>query len=220
MRKINFAIFDMDGLLFDTERPSFLAMKKTAEKAGFKFSIDTYKKLIGVSKPTSNQILHDLYGEEFFKKNVLDHFQEEFNKIIAEEGIVIKKGALELLEVLEEKGFKKCIASSSNREVIENYLSITGLENRFDFYLSGREVKKGKPHPDIFLEACKRGGVDPEKALVLEDSFHGFRAAIRANIRCIIVPDLVELNDEMKQGAYRICSDLAEVAQLIRTESL
>lgn len=206
----------MDGLLFDTERPSFLALKKSAEKAGFDFSLDTYKKLMGTDDRTSDLILYDIYGETFFESKVLKDYHKEFENILNYEGLIIKKGALELLNILEEKGIKKCIASSSSREVIEKYLSYSGLTNRFDFHLSGSEVKNGKPSPDIFIEACKRADVAPEFALVLEDSFHGFKAAIRAGIRCIIIPDLIEPNEEMKKFSYRICLDLGEVANIIK----
>ena len=215
LNDIRFVIFDMDGLLFDTERQSFLALNQAAEKAGFEFSLETYKKLMGADDKTTNHILTDIYGNQFLKAGILKTYQEGFQKILKKEGVQIKKGALDLLNVLEEKGIKKCIASSSSRAAIKKYLSITGLTDRFDFYLSGEEVKNGKPNPDIFLEACSRANAAPKYTLVLEDSFHGFKAAIAAGIQCILIPDLMEPNDEMKNHAYRICKDLGEVANII-----
>lgn len=216
MKQIKLIIFDMDGLLYDTELPSFKALKRTAEKAGFNFTMEIYKKMIGVTKTVSNKILYDIYGDEFFEKQVLENYHEEFHKILEYEGINVKKGALELLDVLDEKGIKKCIASSSSRETIHYYLSMTGLTDRFDFYVSGQEVENGKPSPDIFLEACRRAGENSKAALVLEDSYNGLKAAVSANIPCVIVPDLIEPNEEMKRNAYLIVSDLGEIAKTIK----
>lgn len=217
MNELKLVIFDMDGLLFDTEWPSYLAMKKAAEEAGFEFSMDIYKRLIGSSDSKTNEILLEIYGRSFFEKNTLQCYREKFQFIIDTDGVMIKKGAGTLLDVLDDLGIKKCIASSSSREVIQKYLSMTGLTNRFDFYLSGREVKQGKPSPDIFLEACNRAGEGTENSLVLEDSYHGFKAAISAGIKCIVVPDLIKPNEEMKSLSYNICSDLMEVANLIKS---
>lgn len=128
----------------------------------------------------------------------------------------MKPGVEELLDVLDQKEIKKCIASSSARETIEKNVKVTGLENRFDFYVSGLEVKNGKPAPDIFLEAARRGNVRPDEAIVFEDSRHGLEAAVAADIPCIIVPDLIEPDEEMRRKAFKIISDLSQAAELFR----
>jgi HAD superfamily hydrolase (TIGR01509 family) len=215
MEQIKLVIFDMDGLLFDTERPSYLAMKEILENEGYEFLLDHYRQLIGLTTVNSNQVLQKLYGNEFQFESLRGAYHKRFSEILDTDGLMIKPGAEQLLNAIERKGLKKCIASSSSRETIERYLKKAGLESRFDLYVSGHEVKRGKPHPDIFLEACKRVNETPESAIVLEDSLNGLKAAYEANIHCILVPDLIEPNDEIKEKAFAIVTDLEEVINII-----
>jgi HAD superfamily hydrolase (TIGR01509 family) len=207
-------IFDMDGLLFDTERIYFKSMKKVMEKRGYNFPLETYKLLVGIPDLECDEILKDIYGKEFSIHDILEEYHQGFREMVMKEGLIIKPGAEKLLDFLDQNGLKKCIASSSNMEIIEYYLSITGLSKRFDFCISGDEVERGKPHPDIFLEACKRAKEVPNNCLVIEDSVNGLRAAVSANINCIIVPDLIDPNEEMNKNAYKIVSDLEKVIDL------
>jgi|SRR5690606_37464393 len=203
----------MDGLIFDTERLTYKIMRELANQHGFHFQLDHYKQIIGISEETSNNQLIDIYGSRI--QSVFKEFPEVYNKSLNKENLHIKPGVMELLDTIEKKGIKKCIASSSSREVIEHYLKMKDLFNRFDFYVSGTEVVNGKPNPDVFIEACHRGNVELGEALVLEDSYNGFKAAVRAGIKCIIVPDLIEPNGEMRELAYRVCKDLGEVVELV-----
>ncbi|MCI1589984.1 HAD family hydrolase [Heyndrickxia oleronia] len=215
MNPIQLVIFDMDGLLFDTERPSFLAMEEVMKKQGYQFTIENYRQMIGLSGPKSNIVLQEIYGKDFQFHRISDDYNETFKRILDSEGLAIKPGAKELLDAIEQKGLKKCIASSSSRETIQQHLIKTGLESRFDFFVSGDEVEFGKPHPDIFIEACNRANEKPDSALVLEDSLNGLKAAHGANIKCIIVPDLIQPNEEMKQKAFSIVKDLSLVVSYI-----
>jgi HAD superfamily hydrolase (TIGR01509 family) len=215
MESVNLVIFDMDGLLFDTEWPSYLAMKRVLEKRDLAFSLDCYKRMIGAGDYKCDQILKELYGKEFSLQLILNDYQKAFKKIIEKEGLTIKPGVMKLLENLEKRGLKKCIASSSSRETIQHYLAMTGLTSRFDFYISGEEVIRGKPDPDVFIEAYKRANETSDTSLVLEDSLNGLRAAVGANIKCIVVPDLIDPNEEMKRYAYEIVADLNQVNRII-----
>ncbi len=215
MKDLKLVIFDMDGLLFDTERPSYLAMKQALEMLGLAFPMAIYKRMIGASDHKCDEIIKEVYGEEVSLQRITSDYLKAFKKILENEGLTIKPGANELLDYIERRGLKKCIASSSSRETIQQYLAMTGLTNRFDFYISGDEVQRGKPYPDIFLEACNRAQESPGSSIVLEDSLNGLRAAVGANINCIIVPDLIEPNDEMKKHAYEIAVDLNRVIEII-----
>ncbi|MDQ0974471.1 HAD superfamily hydrolase (TIGR01509 family) [Neobacillus niacini] len=208
-------IFDMDGLLFDTEWPSFQALKEAVERRGFTFTIENYKQLIGLAHGKSMEVMQQMYGGKLPYEEIIIDYRKRFKEILANDGVGIKRGAIKLLDALDQRGMKKCIASSSARETIASYLKLTGLEDRFDFYISGNEVKKGKPHPDIFLEACKIAGEPVESALVLEDSLNGLKAACAAEIRCILVPDLIEPTEEMKEKAYKIIEDLEKVIEVL-----
>lgn len=216
MEQVKLVIFDMDGLLFDTERTYYQAFQRAAMKLGSNLPFDTYLKVVGVTDEKGKEILGEIYGKDSPILQAFDLYQIEFAKILEEDGLVIKPGATRLLDTLDERGIKKCIASSSAPEVIERNIRLSGLHGRFDFYISGSEVKHGKPSPDIFLEALRRADESAENAMVLEDSFHGLLAAVNANIRCIIIPDLIQPNEEMRQKAYRIYKDLGEVADFIQ----
>jgi HAD superfamily hydrolase (TIGR01509 family) len=216
MGKLKLVIFDMDGLLFDTERPSYLAMKAAVEKWGFDFPLENYQRIIGLADDECDKQLQEVYGKEFSLEQILQDYQQAFKNILEKEGLGIKPGAEKLLELLDQKGVKKCIASSSSKATIQRYLMKTGLTHLFDFYISGEEVEAGKPNPDIFIEACKRANETPENSLVLEDSLNGLRAAVGAKIKCIVVPDLIEPNLEMKKHAYDIAADLYRVIEIIK----
>ncbi|MCM3764015.1 HAD family phosphatase [Neobacillus niacini] len=214
MGKTNLVIFDMDGLLFDTEWPSYRAMKEVIETKGFDFPISYYRQMIGLHGARAHAVLDKLYAGELHVETVIKEYRPRFQELLETEGVALKPGAEQLLRWLEEQGIKKGIASSSHRDTIAGYLKRTGLERRFDFYLSGTEVERGKPHPDIFLEALRRAGESQESAFVLEDSLNGLKAAHAAGIRCVLVPDLIEPTDEMKEMAYAVVSDLEKVIQL------
>lgn len=208
-------IFDMDGLLFDTEWPSFQALQEAVKKRGFAFTMENYKQLIGLPHGKSREVMQQMYEGKLPYEEIIEEYRERFKEILANEGIGVKPGVIQLLDALDERKMKKCIASSSARETIAAYLKRTGLEDRFDFYISGNEVKNGKPHPDIFLEACKIAGESVESAIVLEDSFNGLKAAFAAGIRCVLVPDLIEPTEEMKEKAFKIVEDLEKVIALL-----
>lgn len=220
MKNLKLVIFDMDGLLFDTEKIYFRSMKREMEKRGYDFPFDTYKRLVGIPDLESDEILKEIYGEEFTIQHILKDYHQGFHEIIKTEGLSIKQGADKLLDYLDEQGIKKCIASSSDKNVIEKFLSLTDLTNRFDFYVSGEEVNKGKPSPDIFLEACKRGNEAPNACLVIEDSLNGLKAAVSANIKCVIVPDLIEPTVDMKKAAYKIETDLEKVISILKDDGI
>lgn len=211
MKNTKLVIFDMDGLLFDTERLAFRAFKKSMESAGYPFTLEVYKKFIGLGSKEEIDLLKEIYGDHLVLEPIFKLFKQEFNKLLEKESIRIMPGVNELLNALDKGNIKRCIASSSSLAKIEQYLKVSNLTNRFDFYISGEEVSRGKPNPDIFLEACRRADVDLKNALVLEDSLNGLRAAKNASIKCIVIPDLIEQNGEMKRDAYHITDNLANL---------
>lgn len=216
MKNLQLVIFDMDGLIFDTETLSYRALRHVFwEDHQIDFPIATYKKMIGMGPSETESILHSEYGDSVSLEQLFISYGEAFNNMINQEGIATKMGVATLLDHLDEQGIKKCVASSSRRETIQHYLALSNLTDRFDFYLSGEEVENGKPHPDIFLEACRHANVSPEHALVLEDSVHGFHAAKRAQIACIVIPDLIEATPEMNETAYKVLPDLRQVIKRI-----
>jgi len=218
MLNIKLVIFDMDGLLFDTERIAYRVFKDTMAKYNYNFTMDIYKNMIGLRPEDDEILLKEIYGEDIPLGKIKKEYSQNFNQVINTEGVPVKAGALQLLDELDRQKIKRCIASSSPRSAIEKYVKINNLQGRFDFFLSGEEVAEGKPHPDIFLKACSLAGVKTEEAIVLEDSFNGFLSAYRANIRCILIPDMAEPNGKMRAHAYKIVNNLHDVAELIEME--
>lgn len=216
MQNLELVIFDMDGLLFDTEMLAYRALNQTLKNDhNVELHIDIYKQTIGMDLKGTEMMLRKEFGNVISFPDIFNNYSHAFKQILEAEGLAIKSGVTELLDYLDERGLKRCIASSSSLRTIKNYLSLTDLTDRFDFYLSGEEVENGKPAPDIFLEACRRADESPEQALVLEDSVNGFRAAKSANINCIVVPDLIEPTVEINQHAYEVVPNLEKVIQII-----
>lgn len=215
MSKVKFVIFDMDGLLFNTENVGYEAMRRAFADHEVDFPERYYIESIGmrIEETTANLIRR--YGEEFPLDAMFEKYFTYFEELIASGMLQTKPGTSELLDYLDANGYKKCIASSSKIKTIEQFLRLTNLSDRFDFYVSGEEVAHGKPAPDIFIEACNRAKIAPENAMVLEDSLNGLRAAKGAQIDCAIIPDMVPAGEEMKATATHIVPTLKDVIAIL-----
>lgn len=191
------AIFDMDGLIFDTERLFMETRAQVMKRYGYKHREEDYIKTIGTAGETLNSILLELYGPEYPAERISQETRDKIRAELPQEGPKIKTGIVELLDFFEEREVTCCVASSSNRSVIENYLTRSKLDRYFSWIISGQDVRKSKPEPDIFLKACTHFSVEPASALVLEDSVNGIQAAYNAQIPVICIPDLVMPSREM-----------------------
>ena len=134
---------------------------------------------------------------------------------LEEHGVPVKPGLFELLDVLDTRGIKKCVATSTARSRADQLLSTAGLRGRFGTLIGGDSVSRGKPHPDIFLTAAETAGVKPENCLVLEDSAAGMEAAAAAGMRCIAVPDMSPPDAAASACVNAVCADLREAADVI-----
>ena len=193
------AIFDMDGLMFDTESVYYICWKKTAESYGRTFYDEFYRSIMGTSHKTTLSMVEKFYPgidpQEF-----VDRCWNYVDEMLLE-SVPVKKGLYELLAFFKENGVKMAVASSSGIELIKRNLEMTNVLSYFDAVLSGQNLPNGKPAPDVFLLAAKELGLDPSDCYVFEDSFNGVRAGAAAGCTTIMVPDLVEPNDEIR-GLY------------------
>ncbi|WP_176474063.1 HAD family hydrolase [Niallia circulans] len=212
-------IFDMDGLMFDTEKLAYQAWQMTAAHYGFSFERTLFEQFIGITNQDIVRKMADYYGPDQpvqewraymrLKKHELEY---SFSR-----GPHFKKPGLdELLSFLKSQGIKMAVASSSAREVIHRFLTLSDTLPFIDLYVSGEEVPSGKPSPDIFLEVCTRLKVSPKEALVLEDSPAGIQAAYLAGIPAIFIPDFVKETAIIRKLKPKIFGDLAEVEQYLR----
>lgn len=211
-------IFDMDGLMFDTETDAYRAWQLTAKK--FDFHIDTtlLNQFIGRRNEEILEGLIEFYGEEsqtvewrtYMKQVKLQlvekHMQEESFK---------KKGLDSILKYLKKNNTPIAIASSSSSNVINRYLKVTHLDSYIDYIVSGNEVDKGKPDPEIFIKACEKAKVPLEASLVLEDSLAGIKAAHNDSIPCYFIPDRQEVTDEIIQLSTKIFDNLLMVEKYL-----
>lgn len=210
MKRPELIIFDMDGLLLDTEIIANESWIEAGKNRDIKITGDILRKIKGGNRENSIKVLKNVVNE-----NELFEFIEEKRKIqrqiIEKRGIDLKKGVLELLTFLKEKNVKMVVATSSEKNIAEKELKDTKIYNYFDDFVFGDEVKNGKPHPEIFLKACDKFKVEPNEAFVLEDSVLGLKAAISGGIKCIVVEDTVKLTDEENRLPFKKFEDLIKV---------
>ena len=207
-------IFDMDGLLFDTERLYKEALHIAAAEAGQEVAPDLFNRTLGLPWPQCRALLVSHFGETF----AVDDFQAAWIQhfwVIAETSLVTKAGALELLDTLDQLRLRRAIATSSSRHTVERHLIASNLMGRFDVIVGRGDYEHGKPAPDPFLAAAKRLDVEPRSCLALEDSHNGVRSASSAGMMTIMVPDLLEPTDEIRGLCSLVVADLHEARRLI-----
>ena len=187
---IKAVIFDLDGLLIDSEIILYKIYKEILQQFGHNFSIEEYvQNFSGKTEVKNVTNLIDTYNLPWTIDEGLDTVLKIENKLL-EQGVDLKSGAKELLRYLKDKGFKIAIASSSTKDRALNILKQHNLIEYFDEFVFGHEVKNGKPNPDIFIKACEKISENPEGCLVLEDSEAGIQSAYSANIPVICIPDM------------------------------
>jgi HAD superfamily hydrolase (TIGR01509 family) len=207
-------IFDMDGLLFDTETLYQEAILLAAAEGGHEVAGDIFNRTIGVPWAQSRTLLVSHFGEAFR----VDAFQEAWVRhfwVIAETRLELKPGALELLGTLDEMRLPRAIATSSSHRTIERHLTAHGLAGRFDTIVGHGDYENGKPAPDPFLKAAERLGIEPTLCLALEDSHNGIRSASAAGMMTVMVPDLLEPTKEIRGLCTLVVPDLHEVRLIV-----
>lgn len=208
-------IFDMDGLMLDTEKLSKHSWYQAVAQYGYTFEEDVYQQLVGRGIADVERILHRAFGMDFPFQDVLKDKMAFFDMSIDRDGVPVKPGLLGLLDFLDAVPLPKAVASSSYRDVVTRRLTGAGLKQRFEAVVCGDDIQNGKPSPDIFLEAAARLGVLPSVCVVLEDSDAGILAAHQAGMLPVLVPDLKIPGVETIQTAYKVFDSLFEVREFL-----
>lgn len=214
---LKLVIFDMDGLMFDTERVLCRAFMEVGEAWGLPVREAHYLACLGMNSWDERKKYEEFFGADVDVAGLQTAMIARGKQIFREEGIPVKRGLRELLDVLKDRGIHTAVASGSDREVIESHLARTGLSDLYDRILSSKEVAHGKPEPDIFLALCEEFGVRPEEALVLEDSDNGVMAAVAGNIPVINVPDMISLPEGLQEACLAVVPDLGAVIPYIES---
>ncbi|MDD3172041.1 MAG: HAD family phosphatase [Bacilli bacterium] len=204
-------IFDMDGLIFDSERLYRYFLRLVMNDFGYDLTDAVYADTLGLTDEATKEKMFHIFGSNFEYQKIYSLAREKMMVSIDEKGLPIKKGIENLLNYLQENKISCCVASSTKRSDVLYFLIKCNLINYFDFFVCGDEVKNSKPKPDIFLKACTISDVAPEEALVLEDSENGLLAAISGNIPVICIPDLVVPRREILNRVVVTLSDADEV---------
>lgn len=218
MKKIDGVIFDMDGLLFDTELIYYQSTQKIADKMGFPYSKEIYLEYVGVSDEEVQENYHRIY-QDFGKERVDEFIQRSYDDTyqVFESGEVpLKEGVLELLDFLDQQEIPRLVASSNVRPAIELLLEGAGIKERFSGIVSAEDVTRAKPDPEIFRKALDKLGTKAEHTLIFEDSFHGVTAADAAGIPVIMVPDLLAPTDEVKEKTLEIFESLIQAPAYLK----
>lgn len=197
-------IFDMDGLIFDTERVFMEQLAVAMKEKGYSLSREIYIKTTGTTGSTLKNIMCANYGDDYPLEEC-NHVAQSRLAVIAETvGLNVKPQIRELLELLKDKKIPCAVASSTKSTYIKKYLSSSGLLEYFTVITGGEMVFHSKPEPDIFLMSCEKLKTAPSAALVLEDSENGVKAAYTAGIPVICVPDLKEPEKEIVKLATAV----------------
>lgn len=207
-------VFDMDGLLFDTERLYEKALGTASAEVGCEMHDDVFHSLIGTPWALSRRLLFARYGESYPVDALADVWMRHF-RVLADSELALKAGALELLALLDELGLPRAIATSSSRRTVDHHLGAHGLAGRFHHVVASGDYSNGKPAPDPYLLAADKLGVAPSHCLALEDSFNGIRSAASAGMMAVMVPDIVQPTDEIRQLCMLVTPSLHEVRGLI-----
>ena len=217
---IRLCIFDMDGLLIDSERLMWTeSMRIAAKEQGHTMSDEFHHTFMGRNLNSVGDILRKEYGPEFDYDIFLKRCYE-INDTILSKGIPLMKGAKQLLDYLKESGIYTCIGTTTHRRQTTALLTANKMLEDFDDIVCGDEVSIGKPNPEIYLKCLSKfKDVDKSEALVFEDGNAGAHAGIDSGMRLVLVPDLAYLDDEVRSKAYKIIPDLSKAIDFIKEEN-
>ncbi len=204
-------VFDMDGVIFDSEILIIECWQVIAKKYGIQGIEEACREVLGVNATETKEKFLIRYGADF----PYDTYKAEVSKLYHDNyddgKLPLKPGVVELLQYLKEKNIKVALASSTRTAVVKQELADAKIIDYFQVIIGGDMVSRSKPQPDIFLKACEELGVAPEEAFAVEDSYNGIRAAAAGHLRPIMVPDLMPPTEEMQELSEVILDSLIDV---------
>lgn len=210
-------VFDMDGVIFDTERLVIEFWKEVAKKHNIPNVEHTCIQCLGTNRVRTREIFLESYGADFpfdpYRAEVTELFNTHYKGV----PLPTKPGVRELLSYLQEQDIKVGLASSTAQHLVRDEIGTAGLLPYFQTLVCGDMVEHSKPAPDIFLKACEILNADPTKSIAIEDSFNGIRSAHCAGMTPIMVPDQVQPTDEIRALAFHVMPSLLDVLNWLKT---
>lgn len=213
---MNTVVFDMDGILFDTERVCEESWVAVAQEMGLPGMKEPFPQCIGRNANDSKRIVLGAYGEDFDYSLFREKASAKFWDYIEKNGLPEMPGVHEILEWLKKSSWKVGLASSTKRSSVLKCLEGAGIRDYFSVIVSGDMVEHSKPEPDIYLIACRELGVAPEEAYAIEDAPNGIRSASRAGMVPLMVPDMIAPDEEMRSLSKAIFGNLSEVLEFFQ----
>lgn len=208
--KIKAIIFDMDGVIFDTEMIYLKVWSEVFEKYRYKMTKEIYASVLGTGRENVKKVFVNHFGSDLPIDDMYIEKDDNLAKEI-EKGVPLKSGVYEILEYLKENDFKIALATSATSKRAFKQLKQANIENFFNAIVCRDEVRETKPNPDIFLKAADKLMVKPEQCIVIEDSSAGIEAAFNAGMLPIHVVDLKEADEKILSNSYKSFNDLSEI---------
>ena len=211
-------IFDMDGVIFDTEKVYLDIWIEVFEKYGYKMTKELYVNVMGTGRKNVIKTFLENFGDDLPIEKMYEEKDNQLFYIIENQGIPLKEGVKELFSMLKEKNYKIALATSAKRERVEKQIKDKWLKESFDAIVCGDDVEKGKPSPDIFLKAAKKIDVEPENCFVVEDSPAGIKAAFSGGMKGIHVEDLNAADEDILKYCEKNFKNLQEIKEYLSCE--
>ncbi|MVB12787.1 Phosphorylated carbohydrates phosphatase [Caprobacter fermentans] len=208
-------IFDMDGLMFDTERLYDQAIEQAGNELGYSGIADLSRDMIGVRETDCVPLYQKRFGSGFSYPLFAARRQEIIDEFIRKNGVPVKPGLFELLRYLKQGGFRLAVATATSRRRASGYLEQTGAAGYFDRMIFGDMVEQCKPSPEIYLKAAEALGAAAEDCIALEDSPCGIQAACAAGMKAVMIPDLIEPDAALRKLCWSCEPSLTDVIKLV-----
>lgn len=211
------AVFDMDGLMFDTENLTYKLQRGILSGYGVDYTLPQYKQTIGKRTADLEGFFKNLCGADFSYGVFRGQCREAFVEYTDKHGVPIKPGLFELLDFFKGNGVKIALSTSTTRGSAERLLRISNTLPYFDELVCADDVSRGKPHPEPFLKAAEKLALPAKDCLALEDSLNGICSAYAAGLVPVMVPDLIPPSEEIRGMCFKICDNLSEVVEILNS---
>lgn len=211
MKSCDAVIFDMDGVIFDSERLVLECWEKIGAEYHLEGMREAFLPCIGTNNTRTREIVLEYYGENFPYDEFCRESSRLYHSIVDQGGLPVKTGVRELLSYLQDNRVPVAVASSTRLAVVTQELQQAGLYRYFSIVMGGDQLKRSKPEPDIYLMTCEKLGVRPDYSYAIEDSYNGIRSAYSAGMKPIMVPDMLPPTEEMQDKSVIVLGDLIQV---------